>query len=589
MSANRLRTLAAAVAAATAVAAPAAATEAGFDAQIFHAAPGQRTNYFSVSSARVPAHLQWEGAAVLGFALHPIAEQVEGEDDRYPIASLLTLDVLGSIGLFDRLDVGLAIPVVLAQGGDDAEAGTEFLEVDRGAGLGDVRIVPRIRLLSMGSSPTGGGFHLGAKLGLSLPTGSIDSFRGGGFQVNPSLLAEVAGNGGSSLGIEVGYVMRPQAYIAPQGLEIDDAIAWGVAARIKVDESATLLAEAHGEIGYASITEGTGPDFAELLFGGRYFINDSMFAGLGIGRGIVGGVGSPDLRIIGTFAFARTTNTDRDGDGLANGVDECPDQAEDMDGFEDTDGCPDPDNDGDGVLDRPDRCDTELEDMDGFEDGDGCPDPDNDGDGVLDVDDQCPMEAEDVDLFEDGDGCPEPDNDNDGILDGDDDCVDQPEDIDGFRDADGCPDPDNDGDGVLDADDQCDDEAEIINGVDDADGCPEVGSRIQLNLRTGDVTLLDVCEFDGVTSNLAASGLTCASQLAVALSAYPELRLRVVVRTRDRADEAQRLASSERRANAIRAALVAEGIADERIETSPYALPVGTDGPPYELEFRVLR
>jgi outer membrane protein OmpA-like peptidoglycan-associated protein len=47
---------------------------------------------------------------------------------------------------------------------------------------------------------------------------------------------------------------------------------------------------------------------------------------------------------------------DRDHDGILDDVDACPDQTEDRDGFQDTDGCPDPDNDGDGVLDAIDKC-----------------------------------------------------------------------------------------------------------------------------------------------------------------------------------------------------------------------------------------
>jgi hypothetical protein len=51
-----------------------------------------------------------------------------------------------------------------------------------------------------------------------------------------------------------------------------------------------------------------------------------------------------------------------------------------------------PDRDGDGILDDFDKCPDEPEDRDGFEDSDGCPDPDNDQDGIRDVDDQCPNE-----------------------------------------------------------------------------------------------------------------------------------------------------------------------------------------------------
>ena len=77
---------------------------------------------------------------------------------------------------------------------------------------------------------------------------------------------------------------------------------------------------------------------------------------------------------------------------------------------------------------------------DGFEDGDGCPDPDNDRDGIPDVSDKCPDEPEDKDGFEDGDGCPDLDNDKDGIPDVTDKCPDKPETKNGFEDDDGCPD-----------------------------------------------------------------------------------------------------------------------------------------------------
>jgi len=65
---------------------------------------------------------------------------------------------------------------------------------------------------------------------------------------------------------------------------------------------------------------------------------------------------------------------DLDEDGIANEVDECPDQAEDMDGFEDEDGCPDLDADRDKILDPTDLCPDEAETVNGFQDEDGCPD-----------------------------------------------------------------------------------------------------------------------------------------------------------------------------------------------------------------------
>ncbi len=167
--------------------------------------------------------------------------------------------------------------------------------------------------------------------------------------------------------------------------------------------------------------------------------------------------------------------SDTDGDGIVDRHDRCPDDPEDLDGFQDTDGCPDLDNDQDGIPDRYDMEPDLREDYDGFEDADGAPDLDNDGDGVPDLEDLCPDEPEDFDGHHDDDGCPDElqDSDGDGIEDRMDDCPDDPEDMDGFEDDDGCPEPDNDLDGIPDELDECPDEAEDYDGTEDGDGCPE--------------------------------------------------------------------------------------------------------------------
>ena len=60
---------------------------------------------------------------------------------------------------------------------------------------------------------------------------------------------------------------------------------------------------------------------------------------------------------------------DTDGDGIPDAVDKCPNDPEDKDGFEDEDGCPDPDNDQDGIPDKTDQCPNEP----GPPEENGCP------------------------------------------------------------------------------------------------------------------------------------------------------------------------------------------------------------------------
>ena len=69
-----------------------------------------------------------------------------------------------------------------------------------------------------------------------------------------------------------------------------------------------------------------------------------------------------------------TATGDFDHDGISDGADLCPQEAEDADRFEDQDGCADPDNDKDRILDASDKCPNVAEAYNGVDDEDGCPD-----------------------------------------------------------------------------------------------------------------------------------------------------------------------------------------------------------------------
>jgi outer membrane protein OmpA-like peptidoglycan-associated protein len=65
---------------------------------------------------------------------------------------------------------------------------------------------------------------------------------------------------------------------------------------------------------------------------------------------------------------------DTDGDTVDDAQDGCVDVAEDIDGYQDQDGCPDLDNDSDGFPDANDVCVDSPETRNGYQDDDGCPD-----------------------------------------------------------------------------------------------------------------------------------------------------------------------------------------------------------------------
>ncbi len=249
--------------------------------------------------------------------------------------------------------------------------------------------------------------------------------------------------------------------------------------------------------------------------------------------------------------------TDGDGDGVPDRDDACPR----LPGPVENKGCPleaPKDRDGDGVPDGVDRCPDQAEDQDGFQDEDGCPEPDNDGDGVMDTADKCPNEAGPIQNF----GCPITDKDGDGISDDKDQCPNEPEDKDGFKDDDGCPDLDNDADGVPDSQDDCPNDF----GSPDNKGCPKKYSLVavtkerieikkQINFATGSAKIV------GAISN------QIIGEISQALRDTPRIKkLRVEGHTDSVGDDARNLRLSQQRADSVMSALIKLGVDPSRME-----------------------
>jgi len=226
------------------------------------------------------------------------------------------------------------------------------------------------------------------------------------------------------------------------------------------------------------------------------------------------------------------------------------------------------DRDTDGILDKNDRCPDQPEDMDGFQDEDGCPDLDNDGDGIFDLNDQASDQAEDVDGYEDGDGIPDPDNDGDGIQDAGDKAPLEKEDFDGYMDDDGAPDFDNDGDGIPDSADQCPNIPETVNAYLDEDGCPDEKSEIIIKKEAPIV-------LEGITFEIGSSALTAEAKaildkVHLTLVDYPDMVLEVSGHTDNSGNRQSNIRLSRQRAESVKQYLLDQGIAPDRIITKGY-------------------
>jgi len=208
--------------------------------------------------------------------------------------------------------------------------------------------------------------------------------------------------------------------------------------------------------------------------------------------GIFGGYqANPQNMDIGVWLY----ETDLDGDGIADGADNCPRDSNPLQENYDLDNSGDLcdiDDDDDGISDGTDDCPfgiTQWQSNPSTDhDGDGCQDSsedyDDDEDGIFDSNDLCPLgpigwvssPEEDVE----GDGCADMDTDEDGFVDQMDNCPmaynPLQTDLDDDQLGDACDD-DKDGDGIQIPQDLCPHDltswsSDLLNDH-DSDGCQD--------------------------------------------------------------------------------------------------------------------
>ncbi len=451
-------------------------TDNSFEVQLFQGAIGPR-GFFTVDSAAVPAHKQFHLGLITNYQRSPfsIYTQVAGESLKRNVdvvRNQATSELTGAIGLVERFQLGFAIPMTLVMDGEQYTQNGQASGVGlTGKGIGDVRLEGKALLTTFGPSDE---FHLAMAAGLTLPTGNQEKFLGDKTVTGRLRAISEFQLDDFRAGTTIGVLLRKpsdsfQAKVGSQVL-------YGLAVDYRVHRQVSLIGEFFGRSGINDFFKGyVDENPNEIDAGMRVGLPSQFSVTVGAGAGISKGIGSPKARIFLALAWAPDFR-DRDEDGIPDIDDRCPDAPEDLDGYKDSDGCPELDNDGDGILDTQDKCPNDAEDLDQFQDEDGCPELDNDKDGIPDLNDPCPNAAEDGGGKRPKDGCPttSEDSDGDGIPDGRDKCPDEPEDRDGFQDYDGCPEPDNDGDNIPDAFDACPNEAEDADGFEDADGCPDL-------------------------------------------------------------------------------------------------------------------
>ena len=328
------------------------------------------------------------GGLILDYAEGLLALRLGSEREQV-LASRLSAHLLAAYA-FERAEVAIHLPLVLVQRADfsllrDRGVTGPLVDGVSTSALGDLRVFGKLGVLSEEKAPLG----LAALLDVRLPTGNRKSFTGDGFSAIPGLVATRT-LGRVRLDAQLGYLFRDQGQYAQ--LVVHDGFTGGLDASVALPgfgpfQRTRVMGELLGGWPRGN-RPGTERYRAPLSTRGgvRAWLPACWSVEAGAGTGIgEAGYGRESWRV---FAGVRWTcgpreraekeapapapppapatggmNPDRDGDGIPNEKDVCPD----VPGTPEMDGCPD--RDGDFIPDPEDRCPDEP----GPAQNDGCP------------------------------------------------------------------------------------------------------------------------------------------------------------------------------------------------------------------------
>lgn len=469
----------------------------------------------TVPSAAVNGHLMPSTGVLLSYANKPLSLKLN-DADRTALTDVvdyqLTLHVLASLSLAERVLLDVDVPLTLSQGGEDGSIAAQPFAAPNGAAVNDVRTGLRLELLQ---DPTSG---VSASLAFSawLPSGDEGAYAGTGTtRFAPSVSV---GQTTARLAWSAFVSRRFQDDQGAGLLGSEVLFGAGVARRWGAFQVGPELVGGTVVDGSTEAFERTKTNLEALLLG-RYFLGPATFT-LGAGPGLSSGVGTPDFRLLAGVTLAPGALQTRKAQPrpVARPV-------------------PVPDVSG---AQRP----TE--------------EPDRDGDGVPDATDACP-EQRGLATAE-RPGCP-PDKDRDGVFDADDACVDVPGVPSLSREKNGCP-SDRDGDTIIDSEDACPDEKGPRVSDTKLNGCPP-----SVRVEGGQIVIMEQVHFDTGKHEIKPDSFELLGQVVAVMKEHPEIaRVSVDGHTDNAGREADNVALSQRRALAVVKYLIEHGVDARRLE-----------------------
>ncbi|MGE5784644.1 MAG: thrombospondin type 3 repeat-containing protein, partial [Myxococcales bacterium] len=387
--------------------------------------------------------------AVFDWSHKPLAVyDSNGDYYRAPVKNQVYLHAGAALTLVDRVRFALNMPFLVSNFGTPATVDGIRYQTREKPALGDLRVGVDVRLFG----EYGSAFTTALGLQLHIPTGNRESHASDGkARLVPRWL--VAGDiGAFTYATMVSFDGRFQS-AEFSGAAIGPELGLAASAGIRVADKKVVLGP---EIWTSTVVSDKGDGVfgrrttpVQLIVGGHARVS-AFIIGAGFGPGLTRGVGTPDYRLLGSLTYfpeppkkeLPTPPTDRDGDGIADASDACPDTPGPENADKAKNGCPPPpDRDEDGIIDAEDACPDEPGEASDDPKKNGCPKPkDRDKDGIIDEQDACPDEFGVKTEDPATNGCPKPkDTDGDGIIDDKDACINDPGPANDDPKKNGCP------------------------------------------------------------------------------------------------------------------------------------------------------
>jgi OOP family OmpA-OmpF porin len=357
---------------------------AGQDVQRFYPALDD-AGFLGVEGTRTPGSWRGSLSAFTDWAAHPV--ELDTPSGRVAaVQTRLLLHLGGELGLGGRGAIAVRVPLIAYQDGPFHTSSAQVFT------LVDPQLWLRYRLVGADMDKEDephDGPGLTVQGGVSLPLGKHAQVTtadvmlpvpvaGRAFAGDGAARGDIALLGdfqllGAGVALNLGYRHHfwNTKSVAASATGASEEFVFGAALKVPVPPLPMIagVLELRGVSGFQRAADTA----LELDAGLRWHVAAWVFV-LGGGAGLTRGVGAPDGRVFLGAYFVPPRN-DSDHDGVKDADDACPYLAEDRDGFQDDDGCPDPDNDGDMVPDLDDKCPKQTAEEGHDDDEDGCTDP----------------------------------------------------------------------------------------------------------------------------------------------------------------------------------------------------------------------